>query len=145
MTFRLDQCKTEINFCPQEFILSGLYVYYTWKLLKPSASFQRNKYRQVMRDLILVNILVILMDITLVITECIHHYEIQTTYKSLVYSVKLKIEFVVLNQLVYVTRSEDRKESVPVSEQSVVGRADRCPDNNVTVECCIVESREGDV
>lgn len=98
-----------------------------------------------MRDLILVNILVIFMDITLVVTECIHHYEIQTTYKSLVYSVKLKIEFVVLNQLVYVTRPDPRKESVPVSEQSVVGRAGQCPDDNVTIECCAVQTREGDV
>jgi len=98
-----------------------------------------------MRDLILVQILVIFMDVTLVVTECIHHFEIQTTYKSLVYSVKLKIEFVVLNQLVHVTRPQHRQESVPVSEQSVLGRAGQCPDGNVTIECCVVESYEGDV
>lgn len=119
-----------VGFFLQESLISGLYVYYTRKLLKPCAAFQRKKPRQVMKDLILVNILIILMDATLLGTEASNHYEIQvchlsifiilmnvtllntglsnrcgiqTTYKSMLYSVKLKLEFAILNQLVSIT------------------------------------------
>jgi len=97
-----------------------------------------------MRDLILVNILVILMDITLVIIECTHHYEIQTTYKSFVYSIKLKLEFVVLNQLVTITRVEDRKTSMVSERSSAVDRVSRGSIGNVTPTCGIVEDCEGE-
>lgn len=83
------------------------------------------------------------MDISLVITECIHHYEIQTTYKSLVYSVKLKLEFAVLNQLLYVARGEDRKESIFSGQSSAVDRSGRRPGDNSTAEDCMVQGREG--
>lgn len=57
-----------------------------------------------MRHLIIINVLIILMDLTLLGTEFAGHYEIETTYKSALYSIKLKLEFAVLNQLVMLTR-----------------------------------------
>ena len=44
------------------------------------------------------------MDLTLLGTEFANHYEIETTYKSALYSIKLKLEFAVLNQLVTIAR-----------------------------------------
>jgi hypothetical protein len=67
-------------FCLQEFIISGLYVYYTWKFLKLREAFQRKKTRRVMKDLILINVLIILMDVTLLGTEASNHYEIQVCH-----------------------------------------------------------------
>lgn len=93
-------------FCIQEFIISGLYVFHTRKILKTTAIFQKAKSRQVMRHLIIVNVLIIVMDLTLLGTEFAGHYEIETTYKSTLYSIKLKLEFEILNQLVMLTRSE---------------------------------------
>jgi hypothetical protein len=57
-----------------------------------------------MTHLIYVNIMVILMDVTLLGTEYSGHYEIQTTYKAAVCSVKLKMEFSILNQLPEITQ-----------------------------------------
>ena len=87
------------GFCLQEFIISGLYVYSTKQILKPGATFQKKRFRQVMRHLIYVNILVILMDITLLGTEYANLYEIQITFKGALYSIKLRLEFAILNQL----------------------------------------------
>ncbi|PVH70109.1 hypothetical protein DL98DRAFT_554168 [Cadophora sp. DSE1049] len=92
-------------FCIQEFIISGLYVFHTRKILKTSAIFQKSKTHQVMRHLIIINVLIILMDLTLLGTEFAGHYEIETTYKSALYSIKLKLEFAILNQLVMLEHS----------------------------------------
>jgi hypothetical protein len=86
-------------FCIQEFIISGLYVYATRKILKPGETFQKSRTRQVMLHLIYVNILVILMDITLLCTEYANLYDIQITFKGTLYSIKLRLEFAVLNEL----------------------------------------------
>jgi hypothetical protein len=87
------------GFCIQEFIISGLYVYATKQILKPGETFQKKRFRRVMRHLIYVNILVILMDITLLGTEYANLYDIQITFKGTLYSIKLRLEFAILNQL----------------------------------------------
>ncbi|KAK7178122.1 integral membrane protein [Paraphaeosphaeria sporulosa] len=56
-------------------------------------------------------------------TQFTGHYEIQTTYKTAVYSIKLKIEFSILNRLVHVVKNKHllgnqgslRNDSVPLS------------------------------
>lgn len=96
--------KVQITaFCIQEFIISGLYVFYARKILKTSAIFQKSKSVQVMRHLIIINVVIILMDLALLGIEFAGHYEIETTYKSALYSIKLKLEFVILNQLIMLT------------------------------------------
>jgi hypothetical protein len=92
------------GFCIQEFIISGLYVYATKQILKPGEAFQKKRFRRVMRHLIYVNILVILMDITLLCTEYANLYDIQITFKGTLYSVKLRLEFAILNQLRSIVR-----------------------------------------
>lgn len=86
-----------------------------------------------MRHLLRVNILIIVMDLTLLGTEFANHYEIQTTYKSALYSIKLKLEFVVLNQLVKLTkdnlnagrrRRNERRDSVDSGPRGAGGLAD---------------------
>jgi hypothetical protein len=53
-----------------------------------------------MKHLILVNIVVIALDVTILALEYNGFYSIQTAYKGMVYSVKLKMEFSILNRLV---------------------------------------------
>jgi hypothetical protein len=98
-------------FCIQEFIISGLYLYETRRILQPSASFQKKRTRQVMLHLIYVNVLIILMDITLLCTEYANLYEIQITFKGTLYSIKLRLEFAVLNSLMSLTRSNNSDEA----------------------------------
>lgn len=54
--------------------------------------------------LIAVNILVIFLDITILSLEYANQYRLQTAYKAMAYSIKLKLEFSILNTLVNITR-----------------------------------------
>jgi hypothetical protein len=90
--------------CIQEFIISGLYLYATKQILQPGEAFQKKRFRRVMLKLVYVNVLVILMDITLLCLEYANLYDIQITFKSTVYSIKLRLEFAILNQLRSIVR-----------------------------------------
>jgi N-glycosylase/DNA lyase len=50
--------------------------------------------------------MVILLDASLLATQYTNNFEVQTTYKTVVYSVKLKMEFTVLNSLLNVIRAD---------------------------------------
>ncbi|KAI9760569.1 MAG: hypothetical protein M1840_002384 [Geoglossum simile] len=86
-------------FVVQEIIISSLYIYETRKLLNPSKIFQKERIRRVMTHLIYVSIFVIFLDISILCIQYANFFEIQVVYKGAVYSVKLFIEFFILNQL----------------------------------------------
>jgi len=58
-----------------------------------------------MVHLIIVNIFVFLLDINILALEYVGLYNVQTVYKTLIYRVKLKLEFSILNRLVKLTKS----------------------------------------
>jgi hypothetical protein len=86
-------------FCAQEFVISGIYITETVKLLRlmPERDSRRTR---IMYELLAINLVIILLDISLLVTEYIGFYALQTTLKSMVYSIKLKLEFGVLGKLV---------------------------------------------
>ena len=81
----------------QELILSSIYLAKTLHIL--CTSFQPNT-RKLLYQLFTINILIILMDISLLAVEFANLYIIETTYQGVVYSIKLKLEFAVLGKLV---------------------------------------------
>lgn len=89
-------------FCIQEFIISGVYVWSTIRLLKPV---YHGRTRKVMTQLIWINLIIIGMDVCLLAMEYSDIYEIEATLKAMVYSIKLKLEFAVLNQLMTLANS----------------------------------------
>jgi hypothetical protein len=92
----------------QETNISIIYIYNTVLLLGRSSSSKGPKpVQKLLRHLILINVLVLIFDITLLAVQFSGHYEIQTTYKTAVYSIKLKIEFSVLNRLVSIVKHRD--------------------------------------
>ncbi|EEU42657.1 uncharacterized protein NECHADRAFT_47747, partial [Fusarium vanettenii 77-13-4] len=95
------------GFFLQESIISGFYIWETARGLKPIFVIKKALERKIIRNLIIVNILVILLDISLLITQYLSHFQIQTTYKPVVYSIKLKMEFVVLNKLLLLVQHKD--------------------------------------
>ncbi|KAM0261511.1 hypothetical protein ACHAQJ_002193 [Trichoderma viride] len=106
-----------IVFFLQETMLSSLYIYETIKLLRSGSTLgKKRSSRRVLKNLILVNILVIILDITIVILEFANLYNYQISYKPFAYSVKLKLEFTVLNRLVELTAG--RRDANHSSEQS---------------------------
>lgn len=87
-------------FFAQEVIISSLYIVETTRLLRMQRGVACSAMRRVMGHLILVNVFVVLLDISILCLEFTQNYTIQTVWKALVYSVKLKSEFGVLNRLV---------------------------------------------
>ncbi|KAJ5110829.1 hypothetical protein N7532_001364 [Penicillium argentinense] len=85
-------------FCVQEFIISLLYIRETVKLLqlRPANSSRR---RQIMYELLVINVLIIVMDVAVVVVEFLGLYYLQVLLKCTIYSVKLKLEFAVLGKL----------------------------------------------
>jgi len=86
-------------FCAQEFVISGIYIAETVKLLSlmPEKDRRRSK---IMYELLAINFVIIMLDVALLVTEYIGYYSLQTTLKPMVYSIKLKLEFGVLGKLV---------------------------------------------
>lgn len=95
------------GFCLQEFIISGLYIKATVKLLKMDSQTSDSPKRglTIMYQLLGINFLIIMLDVVLIVVEYLSYFVIQTTLKCLVYSIKLKLEFAVLGRLVFIVRS----------------------------------------
>ncbi|KAH8159461.1 hypothetical protein CIB48_g8777 [Xylaria polymorpha] len=81
-------------------VVDDLYVYALRTALKPMEIIKGPRVRKVLRELIGLFVLVVALDISLVVIQVTNHFDIQTTYKPVVYSIKLKVETFVLNHLV---------------------------------------------
>lgn len=91
-------------FSVQELVISALYIFRTVKVLNASQSFRGTPARKTLMSLIYINIFIVAMDVTLVAMQFAGYGKLQHFYKPAVYSVKLKLEFAVLNQLVEAMR-----------------------------------------
>jgi hypothetical protein len=92
-------------FCIQEFILSGLYIWNTLQILQVTS---RKGTRRVMWQLFTINIIIIVLDIGLLAIEYRNYHVLEQTFKSFIYSVKLKLEFAILGKLVELVQSSKR-------------------------------------
>jgi hypothetical protein len=92
-----------VIFSAEEIILSYFYVRAAYHYLR-SRSVQRGQTRRAMSLLLAVQVIIICIDITLVIMEFAGLVELKLFLHSFAYSVKLELEFVVLNQLVQLSQ-----------------------------------------
>ncbi|OQE20162.1 hypothetical protein PENFLA_c017G10875 [Penicillium flavigenum] len=92
-------------FSAQEIIISGLYIWETMTCLRPVLTMKGRAGNRVIVNLIFVNTIVVLLDASLLATQYTNNFDVQTTYKTVVYSVKLKMEFTALNSLLNVIRA----------------------------------------
>ncbi|KEF53338.1 uncharacterized protein A1O9_10786 [Exophiala aquamarina CBS 119918] len=72
--FKIYEKVQVTGFALQEFIISGLYIYKTWDMLRPAVDDWSRKARRIMIHLIAINIIIIIMDITLLGTEYADQY-----------------------------------------------------------------------
>jgi hypothetical protein len=93
-----------IGFTLQECIISFVYVWETVQGLKPVLAVKGPEARKYMAYGIVVNVLAVLLDISLCAMELTGHFDIQTTYKPLVYGIKLKMEIYVINSLLGISQ-----------------------------------------
>ncbi|KAJ5835325.1 hypothetical protein N7447_001351 [Penicillium robsamsonii] len=91
-------------FCAQEIVISGIYITETVKLLRMMPDKDRRRCR-IMYELLAINFVIILLDVGLLVVEYIGYFNLQTTLKAMVYSIKLKLEFGVLGKLVNIVQN----------------------------------------
>lgn len=70
-----------------------------------SAAFRGKDAKRVFNHLIVVNVIVIALDITIVAFQFAGLFYLQTSWKSLAYAIKLKLEFSILTKLVDFTKA----------------------------------------
>jgi hypothetical protein len=85
-----------VGFAVQETIISLLYIYHASGFLKDS--YTRHTHR-VMHLLIFAQLTAILFDICLVTVDCNNIFTLKVIIHHFAYAIKLKMEFIVLNQL----------------------------------------------
>ncbi|KAJ6190255.1 hypothetical protein N7519_000276 [Penicillium mononematosum] len=93
------------GFAAQETIISGLYIWETMTSLRPVLAMKGRRGQKVVINLLVVNTFAVLLDAALLATEYTNHFDVQTTLKPVVYSIKLMLEFTVLNSLLLVIRT----------------------------------------
>ncbi|KAL8927886.1 MAG: hypothetical protein Q9172_001186 [Xanthocarpia lactea] len=85
-----------IIFSIQECLISTIYIVSTVRIL---GSVYHSMTRKVMLQLILINVICIGMDMVLIGLQFSANYVPQASIKPMIYAIKLKLEFTVLNQL----------------------------------------------
>lgn len=103
-------------FSVQEFAISGVYLVEAYRFLRIAYS---GDTRRLMWELVAVNAALIALDIALLSVEYEDLYEIETTLKGMVYSIKLKLELGVLSRLVKLVRHDPNNVSDSLHHSSL--------------------------
>ncbi|OAQ57480.1 hypothetical protein VFPPC_14989 [Pochonia chlamydosporia 170] len=99
------------GFALQELIISGLYIKNSLAIFSVQDCLNDKATRKMRNHLIWVNVIIILLDIAIIFLEAVYLYDIETALRPFVYSVKLKMEFGILNRLVELARGGHLKRS----------------------------------
>lgn len=99
--FTISERVQLVIFCLQELLMSGIYIGQTIKLLMVDPS---SRSRGLLIQLLVINVVIILMDVLVVAIQYAGLFTFQVTIKALVYSVKLKLEYVILGRLVNISQ-----------------------------------------
>lgn len=99
----------------QEVVISALYLSETLKITKSHRGLTSGT-RKIMSQVIIINIVIICLDVSILALEFANLFNIQTAWKPMVYSIKLKMEFSVLNRLVELSQYVRRNRSFALNE-----------------------------
>ena len=86
------------GFCIQDFVICGIYIYEAVCTFKSIIAVRGREGRNAIIHLLCINAIVVILNVLLLLTEYKLHY-IQVSFKTVVYSIKLKLEVSVLNRL----------------------------------------------
>jgi hypothetical protein len=92
-------------FFAQEMVISAIYVIYTTRWLRSDGAVLSQETGKMLRHLIWINLVIDVLDITVLALEFAGHYDMQTAYKGMAYSIKLKLEFQILKDLISITKA----------------------------------------
>ncbi|KAF2653474.1 hypothetical protein K491DRAFT_602720, partial [Lophiostoma macrostomum CBS 122681] len=88
-----------VMFTVQEIIISSVYLFETVRILRVGELVHKKSNRRRVQLLFLANIAIIAIDVTTITLEFVGLWGVWCSFKGFGYSVKLKIEFAILNQL----------------------------------------------
>ena len=103
----LDRC-TQLAFSIVEIIISGIYIASSAKLLRLKAGVRQQR---VMTDLIYIMVIAVLLDVVTIVHVFLNQVGISHPVQTFSYILKLKLEFMALNQLMAVAARGVQKES----------------------------------
>ncbi|KAE8351121.1 hypothetical protein BDV28DRAFT_137803 [Aspergillus coremiiformis] len=104
-----------VGFTLQEFLLSGIYIAEAIKLLQLRPG---PLHRRILIQLLALNVFIIILDATVVAIQFAGYYAIQIMFKAVSYSVKLKLEYATLNQLVQMAKGPSSTDPEQLSSSS---------------------------
>ena len=115
-----------VGFSLQETIISGIYINAARRLVKESYN-AHTKHR--IRLLVLSQIVCILLNVPFIVLAYVDLFLLMTTLTSFAYAIKLKLEFIVLNQLISIVKHglAPRGIHYPDEEQTLESPARRPP------------------
>ncbi|OGM42623.1 hypothetical protein ABOM_008454 [Aspergillus bombycis] len=90
-----------VGFCLQELLISGVYIVETVKLLRLRPD---PLHRRILTRLVTINVVVMVLDVAVVAVQFAGYLAIQMMFKPVAYSIKLKLEYAVLSQLIQICK-----------------------------------------
>ncbi|OQD97097.1 hypothetical protein PENSOL_c013G03789 [Penicillium solitum] len=90
-----------VGFCVQELIISSIYVWETVKLLRLRPG---GRPQGILNQLLVINVIILILDISIVVIEYVGYYAVQVLFKPVAYSIKLKLEYAILGKLIAIAR-----------------------------------------
>ena len=96
---------SQASFTVMEAVISGVYIHSLLGILRTKVDIRT---RRVMRDLIGVNVSVVVMDLLVIILIFLNQAQVAYPMQDFTYALKYKIEFVVLNQLMAIATKGSR-------------------------------------
>ncbi|KAH8670705.1 hypothetical protein BGZ61DRAFT_362773 [Ilyonectria robusta] len=102
--FRIYERVEIVIFSMQEAIISGLFLWEGYRSFRPVIVLRGAEGRKIVAQLSALFLVNVLLDSVLVILEYTNNFELETACKPFIYSVKLKVEFILLNRLLVFTQ-----------------------------------------
>lgn len=91
-------------FSAQKIIVSSFYVRAAYQYLQSRYNTTKGKARSAMCLLLFIQVIIITLDITVIVLDLAGYLKLKVFIHSFVYPIKLELEFVVLNQLIEMSR-----------------------------------------
>lgn len=93
-----------IMFTTQEIVISLFYVRAAYQYLQGKFNTSKGKARRAMSLLLLIQVIIIGLDIAICTLNLVGEKQLKVIVHSFVYAIKLELEFVVLNQLIEISK-----------------------------------------
>ncbi|KAJ9489442.1 hypothetical protein VN97_g3841 [Penicillium thymicola] len=120
-----------VGFCVQELIISSIYVWETVKLLRLRPE---GRPQGILNQLLVINIIILILDISIVVIEYVGYYAVQVMFKPVAYSIKLKLEYAILGKLIAIARGGTDSQHMDSSTREITETSSSPSDRPMNLE-----------